>query len=83
MSDKLNVSSGLLFVMFVLFMVLKLAGVITWSWLLVTLPIWICPAIVLGVLGCCMIICIVCFAIGGVILGLWGLYKFIRYIFNI
>lgn len=40
--------SGMLFL---LFLGLKLGGVITWSWWWVTAPLWIPAAIVLGVLG--------------------------------
>lgn len=34
---------GILTVLFVIFLVLKLTGTITWSWWYVTLPLWIAP----------------------------------------
>ena len=41
MSNVEAKGSGLLFAVFVVFLTLKLAGVISWSWWLVTLPLWI------------------------------------------
>jgi len=55
-----------LFLLFVILVVLKLANVVTWSWWIITLPIWIVPAsiaiivfgilfsiaIILGIAGC-------------------------------
>jgi len=41
--------NGTMFVLFVVFLVLKLAGVVAWSWWLVTLPLWIGIAIALAV----------------------------------
>lgn len=38
MENKMQVDLGLLFIVF---LVLKLCGVITWSWWWVTAPIWI------------------------------------------
>lgn len=45
-------NSGLSFgtVLFIVFLVLKLTGVIAWSWWWVTAPLWIPFAIVAGVL---------------------------------
>jgi len=34
--------------LFLVFLILKLTGVIAWSWWMVTLPLWIIPAIVVG-----------------------------------
>lgn len=42
---------GILGVLAIVFIVLKLVGVIHWSWLLVLLPIWISLAGLLVVLG--------------------------------
>lgn len=39
------------FLIFTILLVLKLAGVITWSWWYVTLPLWICPAMIFVLLG--------------------------------
>lgn len=50
MEKTVNVTSGfslqsLGFVLFLVFMILKLVGVIGWSWFYVTLPLWIPIAI--------------------------------------
>jgi hypothetical protein len=34
--------------LFVIFLTLKLCGVILWSWWWVTAPLWIIPALILG-----------------------------------
>lgn len=39
------------FSLFLVFLILKLTGVINWSWLWVTSPLWIAAAIVIGFLG--------------------------------
>lgn len=40
-SSNVNVSDGgLFFVLFIVFLVLKLTGVIAWSWWWVTAPLW-------------------------------------------
>jgi hypothetical protein len=36
--------------LFITFLVLKLTGVIAWSWWFVTMPLWISSAILLGIL---------------------------------
>ena len=38
-------------VLFLIFLVLKLTGVITWSWWWVTCPLWGGLAIILGIIG--------------------------------
>ena len=42
---------GLLGVLFIVFLVLKLCGVIDWSWWWVTAPLWIPFSIVLAIVG--------------------------------
>ena len=42
--------SAILFALFVVFLVLKLTGTVGWSWWLVTMPLWIGPALVLVIL---------------------------------
>lgn len=37
-------------VLFLIFLVLKLCEVITWSWWLVTMPLWIIPALVVVII---------------------------------
>lgn len=34
-----------LFLIFVIFLCLKLAGAVAWSWWIITLPLWIIPAL--------------------------------------
>lgn len=54
MSDKsrvvVNSGPSVLGILGVAFVVLKLCGVIQWSWLIVTMPFWIVPAVLLVVL---------------------------------
>ncbi len=51
MSNKKSASLGVCDVLAIIFIVLKLLGVITWSWLWVLLPIWISIIIVLVLYG--------------------------------
>ena len=53
MSNSSNASGGIGLggVLFVVFLVLKLCGVINWSWWFVTAPLWLPIIIVLLVLG--------------------------------
>lgn len=53
---QVTVTTPVFFMMFVVFLTLKLAGVIAWSWWLVTLPLWIVPAIVLAFFLFCLIL---------------------------
>lgn len=51
MSNKKSASLGVCDVLAIIFIVLKLLGVITWSWLWVLSPIWISIIIVLVLYG--------------------------------
>lgn len=51
MSDKKSYSLGICDVLAIIFIVLKLLGVITWSWVWVLSPIWISIIIVLVLYG--------------------------------
>jgi hypothetical protein len=42
---------GICMVLFLIFLILKLTGHITWSWVWVTSPLWIGTAVVLTVLA--------------------------------
>lgn len=44
------------FILFVAFMVLKLCGVIAWSWWVVTLPLWAFPALSIALIVVMLII---------------------------
>lgn len=55
------------FLVFIVFLVLKLTGVIAWSWWWVTCPLWIGLAIVLAILAVMVIG-------GGSVLGLAALF---------
>lgn len=48
------------FALFVVFMVLKLCGVIGWSWWVVTLPLWVMPAAFTGFVVLLLVIYGVC-----------------------
>jgi hypothetical protein len=64
MTDKkqitYNYGGSILFPLGIIFIVLKLAEVINWSWWLVTLPLWIGPAIFFVIMT---IFCVVAFSI--------------------
>jgi hypothetical protein len=53
MSEKqiTPINSGILTILFVVFLVLKLTGNIDWSWWWVTSPLWLPVAILFFVLG--------------------------------
>lgn len=51
MSNNKEGGIGLLGVLFIVFLVLKLVGVITWSWWWVTTPIWGPIALGLVIMG--------------------------------
>ena len=70
-SDQLS----LLFALFIVLLVLKLTGYITWSWWLVTAPLWLVPALFFVIIAI-----ILCLGIVGLIL--YGLYELITLIFN-
>jgi hypothetical protein len=62
-------------ILFVVFLVLKLTGTVDWSWWIVTLPLWIGPALVVGVIA----------AVGGIILAILAIVGFVAlvaYIFG-
>jgi hypothetical protein len=40
-------SCGIGFILFLVFLILKLCGVITWSWLWITAPVWIPVALIM------------------------------------
>ena len=76
MKDNITESfTGLWFVLFIVFLVLKLTGTITWSWWMVTLPLWIGPVIVTGFMGIGLGIAIIC----GLI---YLIYSFGYYLYN-
>ena len=44
--------------LFIVFMVLKLCGVITWSWWWVTAPVWVSATLVMGVIFLIILMCV-------------------------
>ena len=70
-SDQIS----LLIALFIVLLVLKLTGYITWSWWLVTAPLWLVPALFFVIIAI-----IICLGLVGLIL--YGLYKLIILIFN-
>lgn len=64
MSEKrIVISSGITFPMllFLVFLVLKLTNVITWSWWWITAPLWVPSAIVISILFIVVIIFLLIF----------------------
>ena len=70
-SDQIS----LLIALFIVLLVLKFTGYITWSWWLVTAPLWLVPALF-------FVIIVIALCLGLVGLFLYGLYKLIILIFN-
>ena len=66
---------SLLIALFIILLVLKLTGYITWSWWLVTAPLWLVPALFFVIIAI-----ILCLGIVGLLL--YGLYELIILIFN-
>ena len=66
---------SLLIALFIILLVLKLTGYITWSWWLVTAPLWL-------VLALFFVIIVIALCLGIVRLFLYGLYELITLIFN-
>lgn len=69
-SDQIS----LLIALFIVFLVLKLTGYVTWSWWLVTTPLWLVPTLFFVIIAI-----ILCLGLVGLIL--YGLYKLIILIF--
>ena len=61
--------------MFLIFLTLKLIGIITWSWWWVTAPLWGVPALLLAILGACA-------GVAALVFLVIGLIKFVRWPFN-
>ena len=64
MERTVHVASGFSFesmgfILFLIFMILKLIGIIDWSWFYVTLPLWIPIAFYTFVVVVIMIICVI------------------------
>lgn len=70
MSNRKGSSNGISLgmVLFIIFLVLKLIGVITWSWWWVTCPLWIGLVLLLGITACV-------FLMGGTAVGLAALFS--------
>ena len=66
---------SLLIALFIILLVLKLTRYITWSWWLVTAPLWLVPALFFVIIAI-----IICLGLVGLIL--YGLYELITLIFN-
>lgn len=58
-NKEVTYTTNFTFILFVVFLILKLTGYITWSWWIVTLPLWIGPVIGLGIVGVCLALMIV------------------------
>ena len=76
--NKLTISVGNLSLsttLFIVFLVLKLTGYISWSWWWVTAPLWAGPVLFFGIIAI-----VLCLGLFGLIL--YGLYELINLIFN-
>ena len=76
--SKLTISIGNLSLsstLFIVFLVLKLTGYISWSWWWVTAPLWAGPALFFGIIAIAL-----CLGLVGLIL--YALYELITLIFN-
>ena len=71
-------SVGVFYTLFILFFILKLAGVIDWSWWIVTLPLWITPAIILGICSLLFVLCLIGIIIFYIVEGIFTLINKIR-----
>jgi hypothetical protein len=63
MSDRKEIvrtSPSVLTLLLILFIALKLCGVISWSWWWVLAPLWMLPAVVLGICSVIGIIAFIC-----------------------
>jgi len=65
MADSKSGGIGVGFILFLVFLVLKLCGVITWSWLWVTCPLWGAFALGLGILLLGVICAVIAAAVSG------------------
>ncbi len=76
--NKLSISIGnlsLSTILFIVFLVLKLTGYITWSWWWITAPLWAGPALFFGIIA-------IALCLGLVAVVLYGLYELINLILN-
>ena len=76
--NNLTISIGdlsLSTILFIVFLVLKLTGCITWSWWWVTAPLWIGLALFFGIIAIAL-----CLGLVGLIL--YALYELINLFFN-
>jgi hypothetical protein len=50
MGNKIiNGSVSLLGALFIVLFILKITNTINWSWWLITLPLWLCPALIVSI----------------------------------
>lgn len=51
---------NIIMITFIIFLALKVMGIVNWSWWIVTLPLWITPAILISFLGIACAIVLIC-----------------------
>lgn len=66
MDNTMNIGSFMSLGLFLLFLILKLTGTISWSWWFVTMPLWIGFALGLGVIAFFGVVLFICSAILGI-----------------
>ena len=70
---KSSRNSSFLFLLFIVFLVLRLTGVIDWSWWWVTSPLWLPIALVLGGLSVAVLLGFTAYKVGVSVAGKrWG-----------
>lgn len=77
MAERVVVNQGISLssLVFLVFLVLKLCGVITWPWWIVTMPLWISFAVVLAALAAAGAIAAIVGLIWGLVVGLRSLFR--------
>lgn len=74
MGDKTNSSMGISFAIFMVFLMLKLGGAITWSWWIITLPLWFGVAAAIAIFLSVLIIIITVVIVALIVAGVYGLF---------
>lgn len=75
--EVFTIGLGFTDVLFFIFLILKLCGVIEWSWLWVCAPLWIPVAILAAIFAVMLIIGAAILIVSGIIVGTYWLYVYI------
>ena len=58
---KIGFVGSMNFILFTILLILKLTNVVTWSWWIITLPLWIGFVFAVGVLLVILFVCLIAF----------------------